>query len=203
MDGTDYRALRKEIKKQEKLNRVDKFLPRKSKKFLKENIKGKFNESDQSADEVESEFEEKKDIKIPKFDYKIYDYHFCKEKERLYELKEKKHKADYLTMKGQASLVTDEDLEEIKKIEQDYFLNWNRKEFQTFIRKTAELGRHETEKISKAIGTKTPEEVEKYSKHFWMNLAELESSLTKQRTIECGEFKILKKKNIWKCFKNG
>ena len=217
MDGLDYREIRKQIKNQEKLNKlgINNQNPRKKRK-----VKQKSSNEDQQDDEddtgdnqaidyideeedsetEENDFEKTKDIKIPKFDYKIYDFNFCSDEKRLKELKKKKHEVDYFTLNGQARTLTPEEIKEINEIEASSFINWNRKEFQTFVRSCAEFGRHETSKIAKAIKTKTEEEVIEYSKKFWMNIGQLGGSYSKQRTIESGEFKLKKmeyfKKNL-------
>ncbi|CAH6720963.1 ISWI chromatin-remodeling complex ATPase Isw2p [[Candida] jaroonii] len=49
------------------------------------------------------------------------------------------------------------------------FHNWTKRDFTNFIKATAKFGRESYDKLSEEIGTKTPEEVEKYSKAFWTN----------------------------------
>lgn len=67
------------------------------------------------------------------------------------------------------------------------FSNWSKKDFYFYIRQCETFGRKEYESISQAFGTKTVEEVEKYSLAFWLKWNLIDNGQKFVERIEKGE----------------
>jgi len=84
--------------------------------------------------------------------------------------------------------LTPEEIEEKDKLLSAGFQNWNKQDFTTFIQGCERFGRNEFEKIEKHIGgSKTLEEIKKYSKAFWERILELSEGSKIVKMIERGE----------------
>jgi SWI/SNF-related matrix-associated actin-dependent regulator of chromatin subfamily A member 5 len=86
--------------------------------------------------------------------------------------------------------LTEEETSRKEALAVEGFPDWNRREFQAFVRGCERYGRHDLTLIGEEIGpTKTPEEVQTYSKVFWQRLSELNDSEKILQRIEEGEKK--------------
>ncbi|CAG98894.1 DNA translocase [Kluyveromyces lactis] len=89
---------------------------------------------------------------------------------------------------------TDENLEQKQRFLEESFYNWNKREFLAFISACIKFGRDNYVSISKAIHTKTPEEVQRYSETFWKRYKEVQGWEKYVANIEAGEKKTEKLK---------
>ena len=55
------------------------------------------------------------------------------------------------------------------------FADWNRRDFQQFVRANERWGRKAMDKICKEVESKQPEEVEAYAQVFWKRWKELDN----------------------------
>ncbi|KAF9166387.1 hypothetical protein DFQ26_008071 [Actinomortierella ambigua] len=119
---------------------------------------------------------------------------------------------------GDASTMSDEDLEELQQIEQakvdtaeplteeevaekeelqqQGFENWNRRDFQAFCRACEKHGRSNISEIANDIEGKTLQEVKKYSKAFWQRYEEIADHERIIANIEKGESKLQRQSDI-------
>jgi len=86
--------------------------------------------------------------------------------------------------------LTNDEKEEKEKSLCTGFLEWNKDEFHNFVRACEKFGRKDFKAISEYIGTKTPKEVQDYSKVFWARITELPEYEKHQKNIERGENQI-------------
>ena len=86
--------------------------------------------------------------------------------------------------------LTKEENELKDKIMKSGFTDWSKSEFSSFIKGCERFGRDDIEKISDMIGSKTKEEVEKYSKVFWERVSQLSDGERILNNIKKGELGI-------------
>lgn len=78
------------------------------------------------------------------------------------------------------------------------FTNWNKRDFNQFIKANEKFGRDDIENISKEVEGKTAEEVMEYSSIFWDRCNELQDIERIMAQIERGEAKIQRRIGIKK-----
>lgn len=78
------------------------------------------------------------------------------------------------------------------------FTNWNKRDFNQFIKANEKYGREDIENIAKEVEGKTPEEVMEYSAVFWERCHELQDIERLMGQIERGEAKIQRRASIKK-----
>ena len=83
--------------------------------------------------------------------------------------------------------LTDADLAERARLQQEGFVAWSRKEFTSFCKAAERYGRADLAAITRDLETKTLEEVAAYSAVFWARHGELAEGEKKVRDIERGE----------------
>lgn len=126
---------------------------------------------------------------IPKFKPQTYPYYHFYPKE-LFELKKKE---EFLHEKNQELSEEEQILK--KKYIQEGFSNWNKKEYQRFIRGMEKYGKNDIKKISKYL-ERDEEDVKKYHKIFWERIEEIPDFHKIKIQIEKGEQKIQKQKEL-------
>jgi len=89
-----------------------------------------------------------------------------------------------------AEELTNEEQEEKESLLTEGFTNWNKRDFNSFIRLHEKYGREDINSISQEVEGKTPEEVIEYSKVFWDRCQELTDIERIMAQIEKGEAKI-------------
>jgi len=94
-------------------------------------------------------------------------------------------------------LTEDEHLEK-EDLLKEGFSNWNKRDFNQFIRLNEKYGREDVENISREVEGKTAEEVVDYSKVFWERYGELQDSERLMAQIEKGEARIQRRALIKK-----
>ncbi|VDP05105.1 unnamed protein product [Soboliphyme baturini] len=92
--------------------------------------------------------------------------------------------------------LTEEELAEKEVLLQQGFSNWNRRDFQQFIKANEKYGRSDIESISHEVEGKTPEEVKAYAKVFWNRYHELGDVDRVKAQIERGEARIQRRLSI-------
>eukprot|EP00878_Enallax_costatus_P003452 GHUV01003663.1.p1 GENE.GHUV01003663.1~~GHUV01003663.1.p1 ORF type:complete len:1042 (+),score=456.73 GHUV01003663.1:458-3583(+) len=92
--------------------------------------------------------------------------------------------------------VTAEEQEERAALLAEGFATWNRRDFMSFVRAAEKFGRTEIDKIAGEMEGKTKEEVERYSKVFWLRYQELSDWEKYIKNIERGEQKIQRQQDI-------
>lgn len=90
----------------------------------------------------------------------------------------------------EAEELTEDEIEEKDELLNQGFTNWNKRDFNLFIRLHEKYGREEIDAISKEVDGKLPEEVIEYSKVFWERCQELQDIDRLMSQIEKGETKI-------------
>lgn len=89
-----------------------------------------------------------------------------------------------------AEPLTEEELAKKEALATEGFADWNRREFQAFVRGCERYGRHDIPMILEEIGnTKTEREVKAYSKVFWERQTDLNDAEKILQRIEEGEKK--------------
>lgn len=78
------------------------------------------------------------------------------------------------------------------------FVEWNKRDFNQFIKANEKYGRDDIDKISREVEGKTPEEVIEYSRVFWERCNELQDIEKIMAQIERGEAKIQRRISIKK-----
>merc|ERR1711997_947207 len=86
-------------------------------------------------------------------------------------------------------LTEDEQIEK-EDLLKEGFSNWNKRDFNQFIRLNEKYGRDDVDNISKGVEGKTDEEVIEYSKTFWERCGELQDCDKIMASIEKGEARI-------------
>lgn len=76
------------------------------------------------------------------------------------------------------------------------FTNWNKRDFQQFIKANEKWGRDDLDNIAHDVEGKTPEEVREYARTFWERCAELQDVDRIMAQIERGEAKIARRHAI-------
>jgi SWI/SNF-related matrix-associated actin-dependent regulator of chromatin subfamily A member 5 len=98
----------------------------------------------------------------------------------------------------EAEGLTEEELAEKEELLKQGFSNWNKRDFNQFIKANEKYGRDDIESISKEVEGKTPEEVMEYSSVFWERCNELQDIEKIIAQIERGEAKIQRRVSIKK-----
>lgn len=100
---------------------------------------------------------------------------------------ERKKEQEYINA---AEPLTEEETNRKEALAVEGFPDWNRREFQAFVRGCERHGRHDLSLIMEEIGpTKTEQEVQAYAKVFWERISELNDSEKILQRIEEGEKK--------------
>lgn len=100
-------------------------------------------------------------------------------------------KANELQKKiNKAEPLTAEEIEEKDRLLSEGFGNWNRRDFNQFLRAVEKFGREDMANISSEVESKTREEVEEYSKVFWEKFSELADFEKINQQIIRGETKL-------------
>lgn len=89
-------------------------------------------------------------------------------------------------------------LEEKEKLLTQGFTNWNKRDFNQFIKANEKWGRDDIENIAREVEGKTPEEVIEYSAVFWERCNELQDIEKIMAQIERGEARIQRRISIKK-----
>ncbi|XP_058829709.1 chromatin-remodeling complex ATPase chain Iswi [Topomyia yanbarensis] len=98
----------------------------------------------------------------------------------------------------EADPLTDEEMVEKESLLTQGFTNWNKRDFNQFIKANEKYGRDDIENIAKEVEGKTPEEVMQYSAVFWERCHELQDIERLMGQIERGEAKIQRRASIKK-----
>ncbi|XFG07533.1 hypothetical protein AB1E19_011157 [Capra hircus] len=98
----------------------------------------------------------------------------------------------------EAEPLNDEELEEKEKLLTQGFINWNKRDFNQFIKANEKWGRDDIENIAREVEGKTPEEVIEYSAVFWERCNELQDIEKIMAQIERGEARIQRRISIKK-----
>lgn len=80
-------------------------------------------------------------------------------------------------------VMSEEQKEEIEKIEGESFIHWKKNEFETFVSQVLKHGKEEMERIAAKLPNKTLEEVESYCKVFYERMDELSNASTIREQI--------------------
>lgn len=88
--------------------------------------------------------------------------------------------------------LTEEEVEEKKKIIEDGFSDWSKRDFTNYIHQSARYGRNNYQAISKEFNDRSPEEIERYAKVFWERYTEIEGYERYIAQIEAGEERLKK-----------
>jgi len=95
-----------------------------------------------------------------------------------------------------AKPLTDEEVEEKDRLLESGFSNWNKREFNYFIRANEKHGREDIASIANDIEGKTFEEVKEYSEAFWARYTEILDFEKHIKNIEKGEQRIARQQEI-------
>ncbi|KAG5684431.1 hypothetical protein PVAND_013665 [Polypedilum vanderplanki] len=90
----------------------------------------------------------------------------------------------------EAEPLTEEEIAEKETLLAKGFLNWNRRDFNQFIKANEKYGRNDIENIANSVEGKTPEEVMEYGLAFWKQCEELQDIKKILTQIERGEAKL-------------
>ena len=80
--------------------------------------------------------------------------------------------------------LNDNEINELSELFKTGFPDWEKKEYETFLNKTEELGKEEIEKIALEIPTKTLDQVKEYSNAFWERISEIPDGQKILRNID-------------------
>lgn len=98
----------------------------------------------------------------------------------------------------EAEVLSEEEVQEKEELLKQGFSNWNKRDFNQFIKANEKYGRDDIDGISKEVEGKTPEEVMEYSSVFWERCSELQDIERIMAQIERGEAKIQRRVSIKK-----
>lgn len=96
----------------------------------------------------------------------------------------------------EAELLTEDENAEKDELLKQGFTEWNKRDFNQFIKANEKYGRDDIDKISREVEGKTPEEVIEYSRVFWERCNELQDIEKIMAQIERGEAKIQRRISI-------
>lgn len=85
-----------------------------------------------------------------------------------------------------------EEIERKQELLEQSFYNWTRRDFTNLIHAIAKFGKDDYTRIAEALGNKTPEEVERYLKKFWLSYTEIEGYDKYLSQIEASAKKLAK-----------
>lgn len=91
---------------------------------------------------------------------------------------------------------TDDDIEKRNELIEEGFGDWNKREFNSFIKGCESFGRGNYQQIAEEIETKTAEEVKEYAEVFWENIESLPNKRELIEKIAKGEKDIQRLKQI-------
>lgn len=97
-----------------------------------------------------------------------------------------------------AEPLSEELAKEKEELLQRGFSDWSRRDFNQFVKATAEYGREDVDSICKEVEGKSEDEVREYSRVFWERKDELQDLDRVMSIIDKGEQKIQRKKDIKK-----
>ncbi|XP_077097377.1 putative global transcription activator SNF2L1 [Siphateles boraxobius] len=98
----------------------------------------------------------------------------------------------------EAEPLSPEEMEEKEKLLTQGFTNWNKRDFNQFIKANEKFGRDDIDNIAREVEGKTPEEVMEYSAVFWERCNELQDIEKIMAQIERGEARIQRRISIKK-----
>ncbi|XP_074133683.1 putative global transcription activator SNF2L1 isoform X2 [Sminthopsis crassicaudata] len=98
----------------------------------------------------------------------------------------------------EAEALTAEEIEEKEKLLSQGFGNWNKRDFNQFIKANEKYGRDDVDRVAQEVEGKTPEEVIEYSAVFWDRCNELQDIDKIMAQIERGEARIQRRISIKK-----
>ncbi|XP_043096040.1 probable global transcription activator SNF2L1 isoform X1 [Puntigrus tetrazona] len=98
----------------------------------------------------------------------------------------------------EAEPLTPEETEEKEKLLTQGFTNWNKRDFNQFIKANEKYGRDDIDNIAREVEGKTPEDVMEYSAVFWERCNELQDIEKIMAQIERGEARIQRRISIKK-----
>ncbi|TRY89466.1 hypothetical protein DNTS_022271, partial [Danionella cerebrum] len=98
----------------------------------------------------------------------------------------------------EADPLSPEETEEKEKLLTQGFTNWNKRDFNQFIKANEKCGRDDIDNIAREVDGKTPEEVMEYSAVFWERCNELQDIEKIMAQIERGEARIQRRIGIKK-----
>ncbi|CAJ0924116.1 unnamed protein product [Ranitomeya imitator] len=98
----------------------------------------------------------------------------------------------------EAEQLNDEELDEKEKLLTQGFTNWNKRDFNQFIKANEKWGRDDIENIAREVEGKTPDDVMEYSAVFWERCNELQDIEKIMAQIERGEARIQRRISIKK-----
>ena len=110
----------------------------------------------------------------------IHDYKFYTDPDRLKELLEKEQEAKF----DPKFRLTDEENKEKHKLQESGFENWDRRDYFRYLQALEIYGTEEYSGIADHLQSKTPEEVEKYTKVFFARLDELADATKVKNIVE-------------------
>ena len=127
-------------------------------------------------------------------------FHFYQDPVQLVYLRAMKFRMNYvlqnrLKMKSEYKMTQSQE-EELDRLEASGFGHWSYNDFANFVHYSGKYGRLEIESINNHIITKSAEEVFRYACRFWSRANELEEGLEIINSIEWGEYKLFKKREI-------
>ncbi|XP_051970382.1 SWI/SNF-related matrix-associated actin-dependent regulator of chromatin subfamily A member 5-like [Xyrauchen texanus] len=99
---------------------------------------------------------------------------------------------------NKAEPLSAEETEEKEKLLTQGFTNWNKRDFNQFIKANEKYGRDDIDNIAREVEGKTPEEVMEYSAVFWERCNELQDIEKIMAQIERGEARIQRRISIKK-----
>ncbi|KAL6767714.1 hypothetical protein ACKKBF_B36355 [Auxenochlorella protothecoides x Auxenochlorella symbiontica] len=92
--------------------------------------------------------------------------------------------------------LTPEELAEREQLLEDGFSNWNRRDFNAFVRACEKYGRTQLSDIAREVEGKTEAEVREYAATFWSRVGELNDADRILKNIERGEQRIQRQADI-------
>uniref|UniRef100_A0A8C1MI45 SWI/SNF related, matrix associated, actin dependent regulator of chromatin, subfamily a, member 1 n=1 Tax=Cyprinus carpio TaxID=7962 RepID=A0A8C1MI45_CYPCA len=98
----------------------------------------------------------------------------------------------------EAEPLSPEETDEKEKLLTQGFTNWNKRDFNQFIKANEKYGRDDIDNIAREVEGKTPEEVMEYSAVFWERCNELQDIEKIMAQIERGEARIQRRISIKK-----
>jgi SWI/SNF-related matrix-associated actin-dependent regulator of chromatin subfamily A member 5 len=186
----------------------------------RERKKVKYNENEYYRDKMTTGRSTPKGPRLPKIP-QMHDFQFFDsarlsqlfEKESLYEQYkyQLEHRRNYAIQQGASEEqiakqaepepgapepLSEGEIEEKDRLLEAGFSNWNKREFNSFIRANEKHGREDIESITNEIEGKTFEEVKEYSSVFWARHTELMDFERYLKSIEKGELRISRQKEI-------
>jgi SWI/SNF-related matrix-associated actin-dependent regulator of chromatin subfamily A member 5 len=186
----------------------------------RERKKVKYNEIEYYRDKMTTGRSTPKGPRLPKIP-QMHDFQFFDsarlsqlfEKESLYEQYkyQLEHRRNYAIQQGASEEqiakqaepepgapepLSEGEIEEKDRLLEAGFSNWNKREFNSFIRANEKHGREDIESITNEIEGKTFEEVKEYSSVFWARHTELMDFERYLKSIEKGELRISRQKEI-------